>query len=312
MEKKETKDFYIPVSISLKQPLLTLDDDLNIGIWSTGGSANLNFSQGYFANWIKGGETSISMLTIIKMEANYSKKDIRWDNNAELKLGFLGLFPENDPDQFWFRKNDDRIDINSKYGQKAYKDFYYTFLGNIQTQFIEGKEYPRPDTFVVVSKFLSPGYVILSFGMDYKPSKDFTLMISPLTNKISVSIDTASIKDHTKFGIPQDKKAKFEIGAYLKSGIKYNIKKNMQIENKFNLFTNYTEKPYQLRKTDIDWEFSYVLKFSHFITTTINTHLIYDYDIKFPVKDADGNDTGETKAKVQFKEYFSIGFLYKF
>jgi len=39
-------------------------------------------------------------------------------------------------------------------------------------------------------------------------------------------------------------------------------------------------------------------------------HLIYDDDVRFPVYDENNVKIGE-KSKLQVKEYFSIGFVYK-
>jgi hypothetical protein len=39
--------------------------------------------------------------------------------------------------------------------------------------------------------------------------------------------------------------------------------------------------------------------------------LVYDYNTKFPVTDADGKEIAQ-QAKWQFKELFTVGFNYKF
>ncbi len=313
IEKKQIIEPSIPINLSNNTPLIPTNEILTIGIWDLYGVGTMNFSQGYVSNWVKGGQSSIATLTVLKFNANYTKMDTRWDNDIEIKLGAIGYTDKDQEITQWFRKNEDNIIINSKYGQKAFKEFYYTFLTTIQTQFLKGYDYPKIDT--AVSKFLSPGYLILSLGLDYKPSKDFTLMLSPLTTKFTLVADTANILNYKKFGLEQGKKLKTEVGGYIISTWKANITENIQLENKFNFFMNYSdmfkkdsEKP---RKPDVDWEFSLNFKISKFIVSTINTHLIYDNDILFPVLDGDGNEIGKTD-KIQFKEYFNIGFSYRF
>jgi len=315
IEKRSIIEPSLPISISTQEPLTLKEEVINIGIWDIYGVGTMSFSQGYVSNWVKGGQSSISTLTVLKFNANYSRLNTRWDNDAEIKLGALGLFDKEDIDHP-IRKNEDIFILNSKFGQKAFNNVYYTLLGNMQTQFLKGYEYPRPDTSVLVSEFLSPGQMIFSFGLDYKPSNNFTLMVSPLTSKFTLVIDTSGIKDHTKYGLEQDEKLKKEFGGYIKSSWKESINENIDLENRFNLFMNYSDIFNQEKNhskiPDIDWEFMLNFKVSRYVVTSINTHLIYDFDVQFPVLDENGDETGETTDKVQFKEYFNIGFSYRF
>ena len=128
-------------------------------------------------------------------------------------------------------------------------------------------------------------------------------MISPITSKFTAVLDTNNISDHTRYGLAKNEKVKKEIGAYVNSIWKYDITKDISLINKINLFTNYLENP---EKIDVDWEVLITAKISDYIIVSINTHLLYDYDVKFT--DEKGNKTD----KIQFKEYFNIGISYKF
>ena len=315
IERRSIKEPSLPITISKQEPMTLKKETLNIGIWDIFGVGTMSFSQGYVSNSVKGGQSSISTLTVLKFDANYSRRDTRWDNDAEIKLGALGLYGEEDIKD-WLRKNEDIFILDSKYGQKAFNDVYYTLLADIQSQFLKGFEYPKSENDKPVSKFLSPGQMIISFGLDYKPSDNFTLMVSPLTSKFTLVIDTAGIKNHTKYGLEQDEKLKKEFGGYIKSTWKEKFNENIELENRFNMFMNYTdmfnkEKDHS-KIPDIDWEFKLNFKVSQYIVTTINTHLLYDFDVQFPILDKDKKETGETEDRVQFKEYFNIGFSYRF
>ncbi len=85
----------------------------------------------------------------------------------------------------------------------------------------------------------------------------------------------------------------------------------MSFTTKIDLFSNYLSNP---EKIDVSWETQMALKVNKYISVNINTHLLYDYDIKI---EKDDNDNGiieadEIKDRMQFKEILSIGFSYKF
>ncbi|MCK4466109.1 MAG: DUF3078 domain-containing protein, partial [Bacteroidales bacterium] len=207
--------------------------------WKTGGIGSINLAQGVISNWAKGGESSISTLTEVNMFANYSRGNTKWDNNARFKYGLIKSGKKG------LRKNEDMFEINSKFGQKAFgnlgkyamekygakgiKHWYYSFLASFKSQIARGYNYPNDS--VAVSTFLAPGYLIFALGLDYKPNKQTSLLISPLTSKSTFVTDTALI-DQTKYGISKDRKAKNEMGAFIKARFKYNFNDDISLENK--------------------------------------------------------------------------------
>jgi hypothetical protein len=129
--------------------------------------------------------------------------------------------------------------------------------------------------------------------MDYKPNKNLSVLLSPLSSKYTIVRDTANI-DQTAFGVDKDKKVKKEIGSYV--NISYDLKfwHDLELKNKLTLYSNYSKKP---KNVDVDWELSLVMPINQYLSSKVSTHLISD------------DDTG---SKVQFKENFSIGVSYRF
>ena len=282
--------------------------------WKTGGIGSINLAQGVISNWAKGGESSISTLTEVNMFANYSRGNTKWDNNARFKYGLIKSGKKG------LRKNEDMFEINSKFGQKAFgslgkyaiekygtkgiKHWYYSFLASFKSQIARGYNYPNDS--VAVSTFLAPGYLVFALGLDYKPNKQTSLLISPLTSKSTFVTDTVLI-DQTKYGIDKDRKAKNEMGVFIKARFKYNFNDDISLENKLSLFTNYVKNPQNI---DIDWEIILRMKITFYMDAVISTHIIYDDDVKVPVFNDEGVKIG-TGPRLQFKEVFSIGFSYK-
>ncbi|MFO7842369.1 MAG: DUF3078 domain-containing protein [Bacteroidales bacterium] len=273
--------------------------DIIVPIWDFGSTADITFNQGYQSNWVEGGENNLSALSILRFNLDYSYgKQRTWNTDIEYKLGYLKA--GDNP----LQKNDDRFEFNSKYGRTAFNNWYYSLLFNFKTQLLKGYDYPNDS--VPVSKFMSPGHLVFSFGLDYKPNNNLTVLISPITSKFTIVSDTASY-DQTRFGVGADEKIRKEIGAYVKAIWKYNITKDIFMENKINFFTNYTNNP---QNVDIDWELNLKMKLTRYINLSLNTQIIYDDDIDIPVFEG-GEQVGVTKG-VQFREVIGVGFSYNF
>ena len=279
-------------------------DSLAKGEWKHGGEGTLNVNQGYLANWVEGGESSISATWILNLNANYKSDKTVWDNYAKWKYGVL----KSGYDEL--RKNEDKFEFESKFGYTASPKWYYSGLINVKSQLFNGYNYPN-DT-VPVSAFLSPGNIVSSLGMDFKPNKNLTVMLSPFSVKTTMVWDTVNI-DQTKYGLEADQRYKGELGGYITAKWKANLHENIIMNNKLELFSSYLYKPENI---DVDWEFALVLKATKYISTTISTHLIYDDDIDIPVykfeNGARVRDGDKVTKAIQFKEMLSIGFSYKF
>ena len=78
-----------------------------------------------------------------------------------------------------------------------------------------------------------------------------------------------------------------------------------------NLASQLNNYLYPFQKFNVDWEQSLILQVTQHINSRIMTQLIYDYNVKFPITDANGLQVAQ-QAKWQFKELLTIGFNYKF
>ena len=284
-------------------------------IWNYGGLGAINLAQGYLSNWAPGGESSISTFAEINLFTNYSKNNTKWDNTMRFKYGLIKSGDKR------LTKNEDLLEINSKFGQKAFgnlgqraiekygtegiKNWYYSLLVSFKSQIAKGYNYPNDS--VVVSRFMAPGYLMFALGLDYKPSKKSSILISPITSKSTYVLDTALI-DQTKFGVASDKTVYHEVGAYIKTRFLYDFNDDISIENKLDLFTNYSHNPQNI---DIDWEVIVRMKITYYLSATISAHLIYDDDVLVPIYNNEGVKIS-TGPRLQFKELLSLGFSYKF
>lgn len=276
-------------------PVISAQENPDTSYWKLGGMGSLTVGQVSLTNWAAGGENSISTNFLANGSANYKKDKTTWDNLLILGYGIM-----KQGEGGW-KKTDDRIDLASKYGRFAFKNWYYSALLGFNTQFTNGYAYPNDS--VPISKLMAPGYINLAIGLDYKPSEHFTLFIGPLSGKITYVLDD-DLSAAGAFGVDPNKNVRYEFGGLIKSMYTREIVKNVGFMTKLDLFSNYLKNP---EKIDVNWEVLLNMKINKYLSASINTVLLWDDDIKFDILDSEDQPTGEKESKVQFKEVFGIG-----
>ena len=272
--------------------LITQSQDTLDG-WKTVGLVSLNLTQVGLTNWAAGGENSLSVNGLLSLYANLKKGNFTWDNSLDLAYGLL---QQGDAD---IRKTDDRIDLTSKYGQKAFKNWYYSGLVNFKFQLTAGYNYP--DNSTQISNFLAPGYMLGAIGMDYKPNEIFNVFLSPITMKMTI-VNNQPLANSSAYGVDKGKKTRSEYGGYLRVLLKKDIMKNINLQTKLELFSNYEEAVH----IDVNWEVLVAMKVNKYISATVSSQLIYDHDIDII------DSKGKVGPRTQFKEVIGVGISYKF
>ncbi len=255
------------------------------GPWTYSGIENIQLSQAYLSNWTKGGENSIALQSDLLVRAYYKMDKIEWENYARHKVGILNS--ESYPVQI----NTDNIIANSKYGLRASKKWYYSFVFDFNSQLFNGFNNKKRET--IISGFMSPAYFTFALGMDFKQSPNFTLLLSPLTSKITYVKDTAKV-DQTNYKIDPDRKSAFSTGASLTNNFNWKISTELNLRYKLDVFVGYFDKD---PTKQVDWELIFDMRINQYLSTRLNTQLRY---------------FSNESDKIQFREHFAINFSYKF
>ncbi|HNX21477.1 MAG TPA: DUF3078 domain-containing protein [Bacteroidales bacterium] len=271
--------------------------------WKTGGVFSITGAQTSLTNWSAGGENAISVNAFFSVFANYKRGKGAWDNSLDMGYGMMKQGLGND---IPFSKTDDKIDLLSKFGYKAFRNWYYAALFNVKTQMTPG--YKLPTDTVKISNFLAPAYIVGAIGMDFKPNNHLSMFIAPFTAKWTI-VNDPILSAAGAFGVEPGEIVKSEFGGYIrfiysKNDFKAPFLKNLSFTTKLDLYSNYLKDPQFI---DVNWENLISMKVNKYITVSLIVHLIYDYDIKF-ISEVSGNPVD----KVQFKEIFGVGFAYKF
>jgi hypothetical protein len=276
--------------------------------WDFGFSSAFILNQTYLSNWTKGGESSLSAMMDLQVDATYNNKDAntQWINALRMKFGTIMTQEKG------FRKNHDALEINSKINRNASGKIGMSASFYMKHQLAKGYHYPNDS--VPISKFLNPGTMTLGLGFEYKPAKEITFNVAPLSYKTTFVLDTANI-NQTLHGIAENAWARREMGTQIVVNSKVTPFKNMEITNSLRLFSNYLNKPQNI---DVDWEVIINQKINWFFNIRLNLHLIYDDDVSFPVLDENNqpvlhpDGTEKKVADLQFKEFVGLSLQFKF
>ena len=139
--------------------------------------------------------------------------------------------------------------------------------------------------------------------MDYKPDKYMSIFLSPVNLKNTYVSDTTYA---IRYSIDPETHLRTDIGAIIKFKYERTILEKINFLTKLNLFANYLELNY-VEDVDVNWEVLITFNVFKVLSLNLNTHLIWDKDVKYI--DADGKPG---YARGQFKEIFGAGIAYKF
>lgn len=267
-------------------------------VWKKGGTFNLNVNQGTLNNWAAGGDKfSFSVASSLSAFAFYKKGKHSWDNVLNLAYGYVNTT------SLGGRKSDDLISMTSKYGYDIGKNFYLSGLIDLRTQFTDGYLY-TDTTKTLASRFFAPAYLVLSPGIDYKPTDQFSIFFSPITGRYVFVMDDY-LASQAAFGVDTGKHIKSEFGAYLTINTVQTLAKGIVYKGRLDLYSNYRNNP---QNVDLYMTNSLNLAVNKHISAVISLDMIYDDDVKSFVNPK----TGVLGPRLQIKEVIGVGFSAKF
>ena len=267
--------------------------------WSHNGLAGFNLSQTAFTNWSAGGENTVADNIYFNGSLNYKKDKLSWTNDLSANYG------QNFTDNTGWRKSIDNLNFASKLGHQITETVYYAALLDFKSQLADGYKYTDDDK-TLVSKFLTPSYLNLSVGIDYKPNSHIAVYYSPVAGKLTMVTDTLLSE---AYGIDAGKKVKPQLGSIFKVNVDYTFfEDKVTLKSVLDLFTAYDDT---FGKVDVNWDVLIGYNLTKLLTLTFQSTLKYDDDIKTYSVDDAGKKI-ERGAKVQFKEMVGLGISYKF
>lgn len=266
--------------------------------WLKTFDASLQFSQAYISpNWYQGGKSNLNMIANViynvKLNPAYHPNLI-FETYFAYKLG-VNNAPEDKVHDY--NISEDLLQINTKFGYKAAKRWYYSLTAQFKTQLLNNY---KVNSDVMTASFLSPGDLTVGLGMTYayenpKKTLQFNASIAPLSYNLKTCINDTRL-DPKSFGIDEGRRTKSEYGSSSELTLRWKLAYNIEYFSRLFLFTDYEQ-------LTGDWENTITFNINKFLSTRIFAHLRYQ-SLQAPEV--------EGWRHWQLKEILSIGFSYKF
>lgn len=246
--------------------------------WKMGGNFSFLINQASFNDeWLGGGTSNYSGNILVSYDINYKNEKISWDTKF---LGDYGITKTKD--QEFTRKTNDRLELNSVAGyQMGESKWSYSAMMNFRTQFangyVFGQDVQGNETRTLQTEFMSPAFLQFGLGALWKENDDLRVNISPATGRLifasSQFTTTPGYVDGDFFGLDEGETIRTEFGASLNAYAKFELMKNVKMENILNLFSNYME---DAQNVDLDYTLNLVMKVNEYISTNFTFQAIYD------------------------------------
>lgn len=240
-------------------------------VWKTAMTFNLNVGQGSQSNWSAGGDAfSFAIGSSLSFLALYKQDRHSWENTLDLNYGMVNTT------SLGTRKNDDRIDLLSKTGYELQPELNLTGLFNFHSQFSKGYKYISNTKKDLLSDIMSPGYFLLSAGLDYMPTEGLSIFLSPVTARWTV-VNNDSLSAKGAYGVDSFQHVKTSFGAFASISYIKDITETIKYEGRADFFSNYEKNP---QNVDVMLKNRLTGKFSKIFAASAGLDLIYDDDVR--------------------------------
>ncbi len=260
--------------------------------WLKHGEHKLQLSYNtYSDNW--GGDNNFDLFSHQKLDLNYKKNKVRFNNLIEwrLQLKQLTSYENKEKEE---NKNKGKINIVEDYLrtystfslEAFYKKWFYSTNLEMKTPVLTKKTLDLART--VQRSILSPFELNLGVGMRYetettsKKDKYRKFKLSADLSVLSLNyryVHSDSI-NVTQFGIEEGHKAKTDYGSTFNINMNYTHNRYTKFASRLKYFTNY-EKVY------VEWENTVDFALSNYFSTTLYFYMKYDAGVPVNKKNND-------------------------
>ena len=258
--------------------------------WRKEATLMLQITQNYVTrNWYQGGSSSFAGLGIAKGQINYITDRFTWENTGEWRIGGSTVSADS---LHKVNTTDDLFRVYSKANLKVVPKLFASFSVELETRLLPTY---KSNSMQLKSAPFSPLRFNAAIGLDYKPVKNLSISVSPLSYKVIHVSDTARVTV-TDYGLEPGQKTQHNIGSSVRIEYLWKPVREVSIESKFYMYTNY-------RHVELDLEVNCDFIINRLMSARLMLHPRYDTSVIME---------GDTHAKPQFRELLSIGFAHKF
>lgn len=283
-----TGAFLLSLNMAYAQEQTSTDKSDTLRAWSITGQHTLMLNQASFSNWVGGGANNVGWLAGVNYNFTYEKGKDLWESNVILGYG------QNNTQGIGTRKTQDVINLNTNYGREFAKNWYLSGGVGFASQFAAGYEDGNNPSAKKISNWMSPGYLNIGVGVTYKPSDQFRLTLRPANARWTFVTDP-DLQVAGNFGLKHNGDSSlFQFGFLADAYYKIELMKNITLENRASVFSNYLDHPERLV---LAYDGILNMKVNKYISANLTLGLRYDHN---QIK------------KTQLKQTLGVGFAYNF
>ena len=258
--------------------------------WRREATLMAQITQNYVTdNWYQGGSSSFAALGIAKGQVSYITDRFTWENTGEWRMGGSTVSADS---LHKINTTDDLFRIYSKANLRIVPKVFTSISAEIETRLLPTY---KSNSMSLKSAPFSPFRFNMGIGIDYKPVKNLSVSVSPISYKVIHIADTARVLS-TDYGLEAGQRTQHNVGSSMRIEYTWKPVREVALETKFYMYTNY-------RHVELDLEVNCDFIINRFLSARLMLHPRYDSSVIM---------TGDTHAKIQFRELLSIGFAHKF
>ena len=248
-------------------------------------------------NWRGGGVNTIGFNGLANLKAARISGIHSFDNEADF------LFAFSQTKGLGYRKGQDRLYLDTKYGRSLSPRWDLFASLNLLTQFGPGYKYDQDatgqDRIRPTSGFFAPAFLTAAFGFEYHPVPYFHLRLAPLAPRLTV-VNRAdrfvAALGETPYGVRPGHSTRWEALAFQAlADFDKNLSPTLNLKARYLLFANY--RNLNLREIDHRLDLGLTAKVGKYVNASLNGIALYDFD----------QDAG-----VQYSQGLTIGIAYAF
>ena len=288
----------VPMEIEAPAETTIKVEEIKKRHWLRTFQAGIQFSQAYISpNWYQGGNNNLNAIGNLYYNVKLNQAlhpNLLFETTAQYKLG-ANSTPDDSIHSYSI--SEDLFQVNTTFGIKAAKRWYYSVTGLFKTQLLTSY---NSNSHNVRASFMSPGELTLGLGMTYNyanPKKTFTfdMNVSPVSYHLMIC--TSDRINPTQYNIKAGKKCANQFGSNAEFKLFWQIAYNISFKSRLVTFSDY-------HYFQADWENTVNFDINRFLSTQLYVYARYDSSTP-PVADSKWH-------KLQLKEILSLGFTYKF
>lgn len=296
--------FLLLLTLTASAQLVTPDSTKPVApAWRKWGKAGLGINESLISdNWRGGGVNTIGFNALFNVKANRRVGPHSFDNQADF------LFAFSQTQGLGYRKTQDRLYLDTKYGRALSKKWDMFLSLNLLTQFANGYDYDKDSAGVeqarFVSDFFAPAFITAAYGFEYHTPYSLKLRLAPFAPRLTV-VNRANrfvqALGDTPYGVDPGHSTRFEmLAAQVLAEVDKNVSPSVNVKARYVLFANYEEL--RLETIDHRLDVSLTAKVGKYVNVALNGIALYDHDQSSGVEYSQGLTIGVAYAFQNYQE----------